>query len=187
MLRPPSKLMKLKSLVFCALLGSVFSSASAETVIKILHLQSNSKIREIWKEAAQKFESAHPGVKVQFDYLENEAFKAKLPTLLQSKERPSAFHSWGGGVMYEQVNSGICQDITKSVTEGGFKDSFYPATIQNFTVEGKIYGLPNDVAPIVLWYNKELCQKAGVDPSQIKYWEDFVDAVRNVRRPVSPQ
>ena len=83
--------MKLKSLLFCTLLGSVFSSASAETVIKILHIQSNPKIREIWQQAAQKFESAHAGVKVQFDYLENEAFKAKLPTLLQSKERPSAF------------------------------------------------------------------------------------------------
>ena len=170
--------MKLKSLLFCALLGSAFSSASAEMVIKILHIQSNPKVRGIWQQAAQKFESAHPGVKVQFNYLENEAFKAKLPTLLQSKERPSAFHSWGGGVMYEQVSSGICQDITKSVAEGGFKDSFYPATIQNFTVEGKIYGLPNNVAPIVLWYNKELCQKAGVDPTQIKYWEDLVDAVK---------
>ena len=175
---PPLNPMKLKSLFFCALLGSVCSPASAETVIKILHIQSNPKIREIWQQAAQKFESSHAGIKVQFDYLENEAFKAKLPTLLQSKDRPSAFHSWGGGVMYEQVNSGICQDITKSVTEGGFKDSFYPATIQNFTVEGKIYGLPNDVAPIVLWYNKELCQKAGVDPTKIQYWEDFVDAVK---------
>jgi hypothetical protein len=79
-------------------------------------------------------------------YLENEAFKARLPTLLQSKDRPSAFHSWGGGVMYEQVSSGICQDITKAASEGGFKDTFYPATIQNFTVDGKIYGLPNDVS-----------------------------------------
>ena len=61
--------MKLKSLLFCALLGSAFSSASAETVIKILHIQSNPKIREIWQQAAQKFESAHPGVKVQFDWL----------------------------------------------------------------------------------------------------------------------
>jgi O-glycosyl hydrolase len=67
---------------------------------------------------------------VEFDYLENEAFKAKLPTLLQSKDRPSAFHSWGGGVMYEEVSSGICQDITKAASEGGFKDTFYSATIQ---------------------------------------------------------
>jgi ABC-type glycerol-3-phosphate transport system substrate-binding protein len=105
--------MKLNRLLFCVLFGSLFSSASAETVIKILHLQSNPQIRAIWQEAAQQYESAHPGVKVQFDYLENEAFKAKLPTLLQSKDRPSAFHRWSGGVMYEQVNSGICKDITK--------------------------------------------------------------------------
>ena len=75
--------------------------------------------------------------------MENEAFKAKLPTLLQSKDRPSAFHSWGGGVMYEQVGSDICQDITAAAGEGGFKDTSYSATIQNFTVEGKMYGLPN--------------------------------------------
>jgi raffinose/stachyose/melibiose transport system substrate-binding protein len=170
--------MKFKSFLVCALLGALCSFTRSETVIKILHIQSNPQIRAIWQEAAQKFESAHPGFKVQFDYLENEAYKAKLPTLLQSKDLPSAFHSWGGGVMYEQVSSGVCQEITKQAAEGGFKDTFYPATIQNFTVGGKIYGLPNDVAPIVLWYNKELCQKAGVDPTKIQQWDDFVDAVK---------
>src|ERR1700761_6159126 len=119
--------MNLKSLLSCACFASLLSSAPAETVVKILHLQSNAQIRTIWQEAAQKFESTHPGVKIQFDYLENEAFKAKLPTLLQSKDRPSAFHSWGGGVMYEKVGSGICQDITAAAGEGGFTDTFYSA------------------------------------------------------------
>ena len=157
-----------KSLLFCAFLGALPTASWSETVIRILHIQSNPKIRAIWQEAAQQYESAHPGVKVQLDYLENEAFKAKLPTLLQSKERPSAFQSWGGGVMKEQVNSDICQDITKAVSEGGFKDTFYPATVQNFTVDGKIYGVPNDLGPIVFWYNKELCNKAGIDPTKIQ-------------------
>src|SRR5262249_314313 len=146
----------------CALLGSALTPLSAETIIKILHINPQAKVRAIWQETAQGFESTHPGVKVEFDYLENEAFKAKLPTLLQSKDRPSVFHSWGGGVMTEQINSGICQDITKGISEGGFKDQFYPAAIQNFSLEGKYYGLPNDVAPEVLFYNKELCQKAGI-------------------------
>ena len=167
-----------KSLLFYAVLGVLPPAASAETVVKILHLQTNPKILAIWNEAAKQYESAHPGVKVQFNYLENEAFKAKLPTLLQSKDRPSAFHSWGGGVMHEQVSSGICQDVSKAISEDGFKDIFYPAGLQNFTVEGKTYGLPNDLGPIVFWYNKELCQKAGVDPTKIQYWEDFVDAVK---------
>ena len=161
-----------------AMLGSLTWSASAQTVIKVLHIQKLPKVLEIWKEAGQEFEKVHPGVKVQFDYLENEAFKAKLPTLLQSKDRPSVFQSWGGGVMYEQINADVCQNITKAIEEGGFKDTFYPAGIQNFTYEGKSYGLPNDVGPIVFWYNKELCEKAGVDPTKIKYWEDLIDAVK---------
>lgn len=160
------------------MLGSLTWSASAETVIKVLHIQKLPKVLEIWKEAAQEFEMVHPGVKVQFDYLENETFKAKLPTLLQSKDRPSVFQSWGGGVMYEQINAGVCQGITKAIEEGGFKDTFYPAGIQNFTYEGKSYGLPNDVGPMVFWYNKELCQKSGVDPTKIIYWEDLIDAVK---------
>src|SRR6516225_6284610 len=170
--------MELKWLFSLAMLGSIAWSASAETVIKILHIQKLPKVLEIWKEAAQEYQKVHPGVKVQFDYLENEAFKAKLPTLLQSKDRPSLFHSWGGGVMYEQINAGVCQNITKAIDEGGFKDTFYPAGIQNFTYEGKSYGLPNDVGPMVFWYNQELCHKAGVDPTKITYWEDFIDAVK---------
>src|SRR5580704_17047740 len=126
--------MKLKSILLCACFASHLSSAAAATVIKILHINPQAKVRAIWQEAAQGFESAHPGVKVEFDYLENEAFKAKLPTLLQSKDRPSIFHSRGGGVMIEQVSSSVCQDITKAVESGGFKDTFYPAGVQNFTV-----------------------------------------------------
>jgi len=170
--------MKFLRILTFAVVGSLSWSASAETVVKILHLQKLPETLEIWQEAAKQYESSQPGVKIQFVYLENEAFKAKLPTLLQSKDRPSAFHSWGGGVMFEQINSGVCQDITKAITEGGFKDTFYPAGIQNFTYQGRTYGLPNDVGPIVFWYNKDLCQKAGVDPQKIKYWEDFVDAVK---------
>src|ERR1700751_953196 len=170
--------MELRRVFFFAAVASLAWCAPAETVIKILHIQKLPKVLEIWKEAAHEFETVHPGLKVQFDYLENEAFKAKLPTLLQSKDRPSVFHSWGGGVMYEQINADVCQNITKAIEEGGFKDTFYPAGIQNFTHEGKSYGLPNDVGPMVFWYNKELCQKAGVDPTKIIYWEDLIDAVK---------
>ena len=80
--------------------------------------------------------------------------------------------------MYEQINAGVCQNITKAIEEGGFKETFYPAGMQNFTYEGKSYGLPNDVGPMVFWYNKELCQRADVDPTKIMYWEDLIDAVK---------
>ncbi len=173
-------MMKKRIVSWFILFAAFTAAAPAQTVIKVQHIQSIQAIRDIWRSAADEYEKSHPGVKVQFDYLENEAFKAKLPTLLQSNDRPSVFHSWGGGVMKEQVQSDVCQDITSRIT-GEFKDSFYPAGIQNFTVDGKLYGLPNDVAPIVFWYNKELCQKAGVDPTKIKQWEDLLEAVKKCK------
>jgi raffinose/stachyose/melibiose transport system substrate-binding protein len=72
--------MNFKPLLVCALLGALPSLAQSEVVVKILHLQTNPKIIAIWKDAAQTYEKAHPGVKIEFNYLENEAFKAKLPT-----------------------------------------------------------------------------------------------------------
>jgi raffinose/stachyose/melibiose transport system substrate-binding protein len=171
------KIVRLFSLACCAALSW---SASADTVVKILHIQENQRIRQIWQDAAADYEKANPGVKVQFNYLENEAFKAKLPTLLQSRDRPSAFHSWGGGVMAEQIQAGVCQDITDAIA-GPFADSFYRAGIENFTFKGKTYGVPNDVGPIVFWYNKDLFAKAGLDGTKIKNWDDLIDAVKKLK------
>ena len=74
----------------------------------------------------------------------------------------------------------VSQDITNAI-DGDFKDSFYPAAVQAFAAEGKSYGLPDSVGPIVFWYNKELCERADVDPSAIKYWEDLLDAVQKCK------
>jgi raffinose/stachyose/melibiose transport system substrate-binding protein len=155
-------------------------SDSAKTVVKILHIYPVPKVLEIWQSAALEYEKANPAVKIEFDYLENEEFKAKLPTLLQSNDRPSLFHSWGGGVMREQIQAGVCQDVTNAI-DVDFKDSFYPAGVHAFIVEGKLYGLPDSVGPIVFWYNKVLCEKAEVDPSAIKYWENLLDAVQKCK------
>ena len=82
--------------------------------------------------------------------------------------------------MREQIRAGVCQDITNAI-DADFKDSFYPAGVHAFVAEGKSYGLPDSVGPIVFWYNKELCERADVDPSAIKYWEDLLDAVQKCK------
>jgi raffinose/stachyose/melibiose transport system substrate-binding protein len=172
--------MKNPLLLSLASLESPSSSASAETVVKVLHPIATAEVLEIWQSAAAEYEKSHPGVRIQFDYLENEEFKAKLLARLRSNDRPSAFHSWGGGVMLEHIQAGVCQDITSAIA-GDFKDSFYPAGVQTFMFQGKSYGLPDSVGPIVLWYNKELCEKAGVDPNGIKLWQDLLDAIKKYK------
>jgi raffinose/stachyose/melibiose transport system substrate-binding protein len=151
--------------------------AAAETSVKILYIQPNPEVVNIWKHTAADFEKLHPGVKIEFSFLENEAFKDKLPTLMQSNDIPSAYHSWGGGILFEQIRAGMCKDITPWI-DPNLKNSFFAGGIDDFTYEGKVFGIPNLVAPWVVWYNKKLCQKAGVDPTQIHDWNNFVEAIK---------
>jgi raffinose/stachyose/melibiose transport system substrate-binding protein len=118
-----------------ASLESASGSASAETVVKILHPVAIPKSVEIWQSAAVDYEKEHPETKIQFDYLENEEFKAKPATLLESTDRPSLFFSWGGGVVLEQIQAGLCQDITNAIA-GDFRDSFYTAGVSALRFKG---------------------------------------------------
>ena len=74
-----------------AALAVGINSASAESVIKWLHTNLDPDQVAAWQEIATKYEATHPDVKVEFQFLENEAFKAKLPTLLQSNDAPERF------------------------------------------------------------------------------------------------
>jgi raffinose/stachyose/melibiose transport system substrate-binding protein len=116
---------------------STSGSVSAETVVKILYPVAIPKSVEIWQSAAVDYEKEHPETKIEFDYLENEEFKAKLPTLLESNDPPSVFFSRGGGVALEQIQAGLWQDIT-SAHRGGFQGFVLCSRCSAFHVSRKI-------------------------------------------------
>jgi len=85
----------MKRLVLAALVGLlVVAPVQAQTVVKYLNIASIPGEVEIMQQAVEDYEAANPGVKIELPFLENEAFKAKLTTLLQSSEAPDIFHSW---------------------------------------------------------------------------------------------
>jgi len=153
--------------------------AAAQTTVKWLHIEVNPGQVKIWEEVARAFEAKHPGVKVEMQFLENEAYKAKLPTILQSRDRPHIIYSWAGGVLKAQVDAGVLEDITASV--GNYKDNLAPGAVAAFTSGGKIYGLPHAVSQVGFMYNKELFAKAGVDGAKIKTWDDLLAAVKALK------
>jgi len=172
----------MKRLALAAMLGLMaFAPAQAETVVKYLNLASIPAEVALMEQAAREYEAANPGVKIELPFLENEAFKAKLTTLLQSPEAPDIFHSWGGGVFYEQARAGVLRDVTNVLSQAA-KDEEGTAGVSAFTApDGKIYGIARDVAEVVLWYNKALFAQAGVDPESLKTWDGFLAAVQKFK------
>ncbi len=160
--------------------AALTAPAYAETHVTVLHVSDNAAQKAIWDQIANDYNTAHPGVKVEFKYLENEAFKAKLPTMLQADEsRPELFYSWGGGVMQAQDKAGFLKDITKDVAS--WESDLSPTAVDAFKVDGKVVGVPFEVGEVVFYYNKKLFEKAGVKAEDIKSWDDFLAAVKKLK------
>jgi raffinose/stachyose/melibiose transport system substrate-binding protein len=133
--------MKLRLFAFAASLGALTAPAFADTTVKVLHVDNNPAAIALFDKIAKDYEAGHKDVKVQFQYLENEAFKAKLPTMLQSDDsRPSLFYSWGGGVMDAQYQAGFLKNITADVAD--VESHLQPTAVDAFKVDGKVVGVP---------------------------------------------
>ena len=128
------RLLRLLALAVAALSMTV-GTAIAQTTVRWLHIEANPAQVKIWEEVARAFEAKNPGVKVEMQFLENEAYKAKLPTILQSKDRPHIIYSWAGGVLKAQVEAGVLQDIGPQLK--GYSDQLAPAAVAAFTIDGR--------------------------------------------------
>lgn len=173
----------MKRIALAAMLGLLAFGPvnAADTVVKYLNIASIPAEVEIMKQAVAEYEATHPGVKIELPFLENEAFKAKLTTLLQSPEAPDIFHSWGGGVFYEQAAAGVLRPVEGVLTQAA-KDDQGTAGVSAFTApDGHTYGVARDVAEVVLWYNKKLFADAGVDPASLETWQGFLAAVQKFK------
>jgi raffinose/stachyose/melibiose transport system substrate-binding protein len=139
------------------------------------HISNTDPMLTVWANLAKDFEASNPGVKIEITPLENEAFKAKLLPATQAGNPPDLFHSWGGGVLQQQVDAGLVKEIKgdwlKTISTNGTK---------LYQIGGKQYGVPFDVGMVGFWYNKELFAKANVSAPPAT-WAEFLDVVRKLK------
>ena len=177
------KLYMLLSVVFVAafLLSSctkpaataVAPEAEEPVVITWWHISTKDPALSDWQKMADDYMAMHPNVVIEITVLENEAFKTKLTTVMQSGEVPDIFQSWGQGGMIEQVDAGLLKDITADLDANGGEWRNSLGALDAFAVDGKNYGVPWDMGAVTFWYNKDLFAQAGIDTPPTT-WEEFL-------------
>ncbi|WAJ27415.1 extracellular solute-binding protein [Antarcticirhabdus aurantiaca] len=158
-------------------------AAAAQTTVRLMHVEANPNYVAVWRKLADDYQTQHPGVTIDLQFLENEAFKAKLPTLLQSNDAPDLFYSWSGGVLKAQAEAGAVQDLTERMQadDGAWAKSFSPAALAGSTINDKTLCVPLKMSMTGFFYNKALFEKAGVDGTEIRTWDDLMAAVEKLK------
>jgi multiple sugar transport system substrate-binding protein len=101
----------------------------------------------------------------------------KLQTLIAGKRAPDIFYL-DQSYLAAYADQGVIEPIDHYVAAAGIDlNDFWAPSIEALTYRGKLWGLPRDGAPLALWYNVDLFDKAGVDhPTQNWTWADYVAA-----------
>ncbi len=117
-------------------------------------------------------------MKINITVLENEAFKTKLATQIQSGDVPDLFQSWGGATMAQQADAGALKDITADVAS--WASTVNPGAMSIYQYKGKQYGIPWDMGMIGFWYNKALFAQAGITAPPTT-WDEYLAAVKKLK------
>lgn len=153
-------------------------SSSGTTTIEWWNISTTEPTKTVWAGLAKKFEAQHPKVKVKIVQLENDAYKSKMTALTASGKLPDIFHTWGGGVLKQQVDAGLVEDLTDSTKS--WADGLLPVAKEPYLLDGKAYGIPFDIGMVGFWYSKALFEKAGIGAPPTT-WSGFLDAVSKLK------
>jgi raffinose/stachyose/melibiose transport system substrate-binding protein len=131
----------------------------------------------IRKAAIDRFNAANPTTKITPLFFQNDAYKQKIKTSLGAGTGPTMIWGWGGGGLKSWVDANQVEDLTDWFGQNAaLKDKIFPSSFGAATVGGKIYAMPIEtVQPIVLYYNKKVFEKVGVQPPQS--WGDIMALV----------
>jgi len=165
--------------VLIALAAAVFGMAK-DTTVQWWHIGTAANDKVMFQKFADDYMKLHTNVKIEITVLENEAFKSKLTTVMQSGNPPDIFHSWGGGILAEYAKAGLLKDISKDVKGTAWGNSMAPGVWEVYSYNGKTYGAPNDMGCITFWYNKDILAKVGYKSFPTD-WDDFLTLVKKLK------
>lgn len=165
---------KIVSLLVCAcmagtLLAGCGSSKSSETkaeegktVLKMWSQATKSNsLHDAYLVSIEEFEKENPGVEIKLETYEGESYKTKLKSSVAANELPDIFMTWGAGWSQSFVDSGKLLDLTKYYED--YKTEL-PEKFMNYaTYNNKVYGTPFMAATSLMFYNKDMFEKQGVE------------------------
>jgi len=174
---------------YSAVLGTAFTclllagptmtgTARAEPVkITMWDIPESEPYTAWWRKHVEEFNKAHPDIEVTLEVFETEAYRSKIASALTAGTAADIFYLAAGPQGFQALHDGQARSLD------GILDAskFTPSSMTACSSEGKLACMPLYVAPNLIYYNKTMFAKAGVDVSKWKNpeqptWAEFTAA-----------
>lgn len=155
---------------------AIVSAASAQTVVRVWHTETNAKSREAIANIVKRFEAKNPGIKIEAEALAWGDLEGKIMAGLAAGSPPELSHGQPITCAALQQEGLLLplNDVVKAIGEDNIVDG-----IKRVCRSGDdYYGLVHAAGTSLLIYRKDLAEKAGV--KQATTWAEFVEVAKKL-------
>lgn len=140
---------------------NVDTSSADEVVIKVFSNQTDRKTGQglIEQTLFDNYMVENPNVKILIEALDDEAYKTKFKAYASGSDMPDLVNAWGQpSFLNEVIEAGLLAELNKD----DYKDyGFINGSLDGFSKDGKLYGLPRNTDVMGFYYNKALFEEHG--------------------------
>ena len=165
------------------LIGSfliLFGLATAQTTVNYYSFTTNQDHVDELENLITTFEEQHPDITVEYTTAPFDSYFTKLQTDFAAGNPPDVFE-----LNYENFVTFASRDTLLPLEGlGELQDAFYPAALNAFQYQDAQYGLPITFSTVVLYYNKDLFDAAGLEyPNGDWTWDEVMSAAEALNNP----
>lgn len=159
-------------------------STDGKVTLQFMGWEASPLETESVKKGLTTFMSKNPNIKVEYTPVPGAQYTSKLLTMMAGNAAPDVFFCGTGDYRSFQERR-VLLDLT-GYFEKEFKiDEFIPSSVEIMRINGHIYGVSSCTVSPVLYYNKDIFDKAGLpyppsNPDKAWTWEEFVDVAKKL-------
>ena len=129
---------------------------------------------EVWEQIAQAFEASHPDINITVQLSDWDSYWEKLRVLFAGGTPPDIF-AMSPPLYPDWQSRGALLNLQPYLNaDPSVLDGIYPVTLQAYQTPEGYFGLPRDFQTIVLYYNKDMFDAAGLPyPDDTWTWENL--------------
>jgi len=167
------------------------SDAKGKVVLRVSNwggAGDDSEYDKLVQEFYREFERTHPGVEVRIEGIPGEYVQKMMLNFVAGTEPDVMTVDASSAAIF--VNNGVLRDLTPFVEKDkNFRiDDYFPNVVDIGRRGKELYMIPGDFTPMVLYYNKDLFDAAGVPyPKPGWNFEEFRRTAKALSDPAKKQ
>lgn len=136
-------------------------SKDQDVIVRLGCWGGNDAETKMLDDQIQAFQTKNPHITIKKEVITGDYLQA-IQSKIVSKTAPDIYYL-DVSLATKFMKEGIVDPIDEYLDKEDMKD-FFPNLLQGYQMNGKTYGIPKDYNPLVLYYNKDMFDKAGVKP-----------------------